>query len=136
MRTLTPSEIQQLEQQGCTAEDWQRIEVADTQSLKYIRHARFSGDIRIGRFQKSFDMPGGIHKHTGIFHATLHNVTIGDDCCIENIKNYIANYDIGDDCFIENVDIILCDGPTAFGNGVDVAVLNETGGREVTSTTA
>lgn len=132
MRTLNPQEIQQLEQQGCTAEDWQRVEIADTQSLKYIRHARFSGDIRIGRFQKSFDMPGGIHKHTGIFHATLHNVTIGDDCCIENIKNYIANYDIGDDCFIENVDIILCDGPTSFGNGVDVAVLNETGGREVT----
>ncbi len=132
MRTLNPQEIQQLEQQGCTAEDWLRVEIADTQSLKYIRHARFSGDIRIGRFQKSFDMPGGIHKHTGIFHATLHNVTIGDDCCIENIKNYIANYDIGDDCFIENVDIILCDGPTSFGNGVDVAVLNETGGREVT----
>ena len=77
-------------------------------------------------------MPGGIHKHTGIFHATLHNVTIGDDCCIENIKNYIANYDIANDCFIENVDIILCDGPSSFGNGVEVAVLNETGGREVT----
>ena len=132
MRTLTPLEIQQLEQQGCTAEDWQRVQITDAQSLKYIRGTRFSGDIRIGSFQKSFEMPGGIHKHTGIFHATLHNVTIGNDCCIENIKNYIANYDIGDDCFIENVDIILCDGPTSFGNGVDVAVLNETGGREVT----
>ena len=32
----------------------------------------------------------------------------------------------------ENVDIILCDGPSSFGNGVEVAVLNETGGREVT----
>ena len=132
MRTLTPLEIQQLEQQGCTAEDWQSVQITDAQSLKYIRGTRFSGDIRIGSFQKSFEMPGGIHKHTGIFHATLHNVTIGNDCCIENIKNYIANYDIGDDCFIENVDIILCDGPTSFGNGVDVAVLNETGGREVT----
>ncbi len=132
MRKLTPQEIHQLEAQGCTCDEWQRISIDDAASLKYIRHARFSGDISIGRFSKSFDMPGGMHKHTGIFHATLHNVTIGNDCCIENIKNYIANYDIADDCFIENVDIILCDGPTAFGNGVEVAVLNETGGREVT----
>ncbi len=132
MRELTSTEIQRLEAQGCTAEDWSRVSITDEASLKYIRHTRFSGDIRIGSFQKSFEMPGGMHKHTGIFSATLHNVTIGDDCCIENIKNYIANYDIGNDCFIENVDIILCDGPSSFGNGVEVAVLNETGGREVT----
>lgn len=132
MRTLTQSEIRRLEEQGCSAEEWTRIEITDEQSLKYIRHTRFSGDIRIGSFEKSFDMPGGIHKHTGIFNATLHNVTIGNDCCIENIKNYIANYDIANDCFIENVDIIICDGTSSFGNGVDVAVLNETGGREVT----
>ncbi len=132
MRTLSKTEIALLEAQACSAEDWARVLITDEQSLRYIRHTRFSGDIRIGAFHKSFDMPGGIHKHTGIFHATLHNVTIGDDCCIENIKNYIANYDIANDCFIENVDIILCDGPTSFGNGVEVAVLNETGGREVT----
>ena len=132
MRLLTTSEIALLESQACSAEDWARVQITDAPSLKYIRHTRFSGDIRIGAFTKSFDMPGGIHKHSGLFHATLHNVTIGDDCCIENIKNYIANYDIAHDTFIENVDIILCDGPTSFGNGVQVAVLNETGGREVT----
>ena len=132
MRTLSKTEIALLEAQACSAEDWARVLITDEQSLRYIRHTRFSGDVRIGAFHKSFDMPGGIHKHTGIFHATLHNVTIGDDCCIENIKNYIANYDIANDYFIENVNIILCDGPTSFGNGVEVAVLNETGGREVT----
>ena len=57
---------------------------------------------------------------------------VGDDCCIENVKNYIANYNIGDRTFIENVDIILADGVSTFGNGVKVAVLNETGGCEVT----
>ena len=132
MRTLTQNEVHQLEAQGCSCDEWHRVLITDEASLKYIRGTRFSGDISIGSFVKSFEMPGGIHKHTGIFHATLHNVTVGNDCCIENIKNYIANYDIGNDCFIENVDIILCDGPTSFGNGVEVAVLNETGGREVT----
>lgn len=132
IRQLTAKEIERLQAQGCSAEDWGRVMVSDGASLKYIRGVRFSGDIRLGRFERSFEMPGGIHKHTGLYNATLHNVTIGDNCCIENIKNYIANYDIANDCFIENVDIVLCDGLSSFGNGVEVAVLNETGGREVT----
>ena len=33
--------------------------------------------------------------------------------------------------YIENVDLIVTDGPCSFGNGVEVSVLNETGGREV-----
>ncbi len=131
-RSFTSAEIEQLEQQGCAAEDWTLIEVHPELNLKYLRGTRFSGHCTIGRFEKSFTMPGGMRKHSGIFHATLHNVTVGDDCCIENIKNYIANYDIEHDSFVENVDIIITTGPTAFGNGVEVSVLNETGGREVT----
>lgn len=131
-RKLTPSEIVRLQQQMCSAADWSLIEVSEGFSTEYIRYTRFSGNIRIGAFNKEFSLPGGMKKHTGLYHATLHNVTIGDDCCIENVKNYIANYEIGNDTFIENVDIILVDGPSSFGNGVDVSVLNETGGREVT----
>ena len=39
-------------------------------------------------------LPGGIRKHSGLRNATLHNVTVGDDTLIENVSNYIANYDI------------------------------------------
>ena len=131
-RKLTEEEILQLEQMGCSAEDWSMVDVHPDLNIKYLRNVRFSGICRIGHFEKAFTMPGGIHKHSGIFHATLHNVTVGDNCCIENIKNYIANYDIEHDSFIENVDIVLVDGNTSFGNGVEVSVLNETGGREVT----
>jgi len=131
-KSLSAQDIEQLTAQGCTANDWKAISVSTELQLKYIQHVRFSGHCRIGKFEKSFGMAGGIEKHSGIFHATLHNVTVGDDCCIENIKNYIANYDISDNCFIENVDTILVDGRTSFGNGTEVAVLNETGGREVT----
>ena len=88
--------------------------------------------MRLGSFNREFTLAGGIRKHSGIYYATLHNVTVGDDCCIENVKNYIANYIIGDRTFIENVDIILADGVSTFGNGVRVSVLNETGGCEVT----
>lgn len=130
-RKLRSEEIEMLQRQNCTAADWNMIEVAEDFSAEYVRHVRFSGHVRLGSFNKEFELAGGIRKHSGIHYATLHNVTVGDDCCIKNVKNYIANYDIGNDTFIENVDIILTDGVTSFGNGVEVSVLNETGGREV-----
>lgn len=130
-RKLTDEEIVQLGRQMCFAADWSSIEVSEDFTPEYVYHTKFSGNIRIGSFHKEFILAGGMKKHSGIFNATLHNVTVGDDCCIENVKNYIANYEIGDGTFIENVDIILTDGVSSFGNGVEVSVLNETGGREV-----
>lgn len=130
-RQLTQKEIDELKQNRCSAKDWQTIWVKEGFNPSCIDNVRFSGEIRMGCFCKDFELPGGMCKHSGIAHATLHNVEIGDNCCIENIKNYIANYTIGENTFIENVDIILVDRKSAFGNGVEVNVMNETGGREV-----
>ena len=130
-RKLNKEEIEILERQMCSASDWNLVEVTDGFSTYYVRYARFSGNVRLGAFRKVFQLAGGMVKHSGIYYATLHNVTVGDDCCIENVKNYIANYNIGDGAFIENVDIILVDGESSFGNGTKVEVLNETGGCEV-----
>ncbi len=130
-RKLTEGEVRTLEAHLCTAADWDMIEVSEDFSPEHVRNTRFSGRIRMGAFRKEFALPGGMRKHSGLYHATLHNVVVGDDCCIENVKNYIANYTIGHDTFIENVDIILTDGTSSFGNGVEVSVLSETGGREV-----
>ncbi|MBP3670113.1 MAG: DUF4954 family protein [Bacteroides sp.] len=130
-RKLTAQDIQQLKEHSCTAENWADIEVAPDFTPDYIYYTRFSGKVRLGVFEGEFTLAGGMKKHAGLYHTTLHNVTVGDHCCIENVKNYIANYIIGNHVFIENVDIILVDGKSRFGNGVEVAVLNETGGREV-----
>ena len=130
-RQLTAQEIEQLKSQGCSAEDWDRVLVADGFNPKYVRLSRFSGDIRLGVFEVGFDLPGGIHKHSGLYNTTLHNVQVGNNTCIEDVGNYIANYHIGNNSFIGNIDSIIVDGVTSFGNGVEAAVLNETGGREV-----
>ena len=130
-RPLTASEIQYLENRGCKSDDWSTVETSDPDSLQYIRNVRFSGHVRFGRFQADITLSGGIKKHSGLRNATLHNVTVGDDTLVENITDYIANYNIGSNTYIENVDIILCEGECRFGNGVEVSVLNETGGREV-----
>ena len=130
-RNLTLDEITTLRSQMCSAVDWNDILVSEDFTPAHVFYARFSGKVRLGSFNKEFELAGGMKKHAGLYHVTLHNVTVGDDCCIENVKNYIANYEIDDNTFIENVDIILTDCRSSFGNGVEVAVLNETGGREV-----
>lgn len=130
-RKLTEVEIARLKEQSCLADEWEQVRVAEHFSTAYVHHTRFSGEVKLGVFCSEFTLPGGIRKHAGLRHVTLHNVTVGDNCCIENIQNYIANYEIGHDTFIENVDVLLVDGVSTFGNGVEVSVLNETGGREV-----
>lgn len=120
-----------MEQNGCSSTDWGQVFVKEGFDPQHVRNSRFSGTIRLGRFEKEFSLPGGLCKHSGLNRAVLHNCHVGDNVVIENVQNYIANYTIGDNCFIQNVDVILVDGMTSFGNGVQVNVLNETGGREV-----
>ncbi len=128
---LSQDQIELLQQRGCRAEDWGTVYCSDPDSLKYIRGVRFSGTVCFGKFSEVFILPGGVKKHSGLRDCTLHNVTVGDESLVENVTNYIANYDIGTHTYIENVDLIVNEGPSAFGNGVEVSVLNETGGREV-----
>ena len=130
-RKLTKEEIVALQNNACTAEDWSMIEVGDGFTTTYIKNTAFSGQVRLGRFENSFTLPGGVKRHSGISDATLHNVSVGDNCCIRAVRGYIANYDISGDTLIDNVGTIATEGESAFGNGVKVSVLNETGGREV-----
>ena len=130
-RFLTDAEIDFLRANSCIADDWGHVWVKDGFNPKRVFQCRFSGIVRLGNFEGTFTLPGGIVKKAGVRYATLHNVTVGDDSCIENIHNYIANYEIGHHTYIKNVSLIYMDGPSSFGNGVEVSVLNETGGREV-----
>ena len=131
MRKLTSTEISTLESQACTCADWSKVSVTENFSTKYVKHVHFSGDIELGAFEKDITAKGGISRHSGIFHATLHNCKVGNNVFINKINCYIANYNIGDDSFIENTELIFTDGATSFGNGVEVALLNESGGREI-----
>ncbi|MBR6055384.1 MAG: DUF4954 family protein [Bacteroidales bacterium] len=130
-RKLTAEEITVLKGNCCSAADWSDVLVADGFDPSRVSGSSFSGKIRLGAFRKDFTLPGGVSKPSGVRNAVLHNVSVGDDCLIENVSNYIANYEIGEGTCIENVDLVYVDGESSFGNGVEVSVLNETGGREV-----
>lgn len=130
-RHLTEAEVLQLQRQCCDAENWETVLVAPDFDPLRVNHCSFSGDVRLGTFRGEFKLAGGYVKQSGLSYVALHNVSVGNDCCIEHIHNYIANYVIGNHTFIQNVDVIAVTQLSSFGNGVEVAVLNETGGREV-----
>ncbi|MDR2148470.1 MAG: DUF4954 family protein [Tannerella sp.] len=130
-RKLTSEEIALLESRDCTASDWSLIEVHLEFRPGNLRKVSFSGNVKIGKTGGTFTFPGGFQKPAGIRNASLHNCELGDNVLIENVQNYIANYKIGNNTVIQNVNRLVTDEKSGFGNGVEVAVLNETGGREV-----
>ena len=130
-RALTADEIVELTAQGCTCEDWSHIEVAEGFDAGKISDTQFSGKVRLGRFDNHVSFFGGVTKPCGISNARIHNCVIGDDVYIDEIGNYIANYVIEDGVVIENVDLLAVEEESTFGNGVEVTVVNEAGGREV-----
>lgn len=130
-RNLTDNEIDILKKQSCVSDNWNDILVHPCFDPSYIYNVTFSGKIKLGFFESEFYLPGGFKKHSGINKAVLHNCTIGNNVLIENVQNYIANYNIGDNVYIQNIHLLYVDGCSRFGNGVEAAVLNETGGREV-----
>lgn len=130
-RQLTEKEIATLVVYGCSAENWKAIEVAEDFSPAFFSNVHFSGNNKLGVFNKVFELAGGFKKHSGIYNCCLHNCEVGNDVFIDKVHNYIANYRIGDNSYIENVNLIMVDGKSCFGNGVKVPVMNEGGGREI-----
>ena len=124
---MTDDEIQVLENNSCWAEDWQRVKVAEEFSPYNFHRVIFYGDIRLGVFEKQVEVSKGFVKHSGINDATLRNVTVGDNCLIEKIGNYINNYTIGNDCYISNISTMETTEGASFGEGHLISVLNEMG---------
>lgn len=130
-RKLTSLEIEILECSGSTSSDWSLVEVVEDFAPQFIKHTHFDAEVRLGHFERQHTLPGGVSHDSGVYNATLHNCTVGNDVLIKDIHSYIANYDIEDGVAIVNCNRIVVTGPTTFGNGTRVSVLSEVGGREV-----
>ena len=126
-RELTQEEISILEHNSCWAEDWSRVLVAEGFKPYGFHRVVFYGDIRLGVFDRQVEVSKGFAKHSGINDATLRNVTVGDNCLIEKVGNFINNYTIGNDCYISNISTMETTDSATFGEGRTVSVLNEMG---------
>ena len=64
---------ERLEQQGCSATDWQTVEMTPETDAALIRDVEFIGTVRLGRLDRS------VRAEAGIRHAMLRDCTLGDD---------------------------------------------------------
>ena len=129
-RLLTKEETGRLLSQGCFADDWKNITVKDGFSTKNIRNTRFEGKIKLGILAGTIKIEKSVLKGCGIYNSYVRNCEIGDNVCLSDVK-YLSNYIIEENVIIENVGSLEVTGESTFGNGTEIEVLNEGGGREL-----
>jgi hypothetical protein len=130
VRPLSAREIEQLERQGNTAADWSRMLVSEDFSPVHIRRCEFLGGVVLGRFARPCQGPAGLDLPAGLCNSTIADCVIGDDAVIRDVK-LLAGYVIGSRAAVFDCGQVVCSGETTFGNGAEIAVGVETGGRRV-----
>ena len=127
MRQLSDNEVLMLERNGCSADDWRKVEVGDGFDASRVRSVEFFGNVKLGGNGGEIEVTKGFKRKCGIRNAVLRDVEIGDDCLIENVRGYINNYYIADGCLISNVHSIETTENASYGEGKVISVLNEVG---------
>ncbi len=125
---LTPAQFQQLTVQGCSASDWGDVSVKTETDLSRIRNVQFFGTVFIGTNKGSISFDG-VEFPCGLYNAAIARCEIGDNVRIANIGSAITNYTIESNALIQNVAALVADEKGNFGNGVELNVVNEGGGR-------
>lgn len=125
---VTPLQIKKLSQQGCTAQNWKSVTLSPQCDLSRFRNVSFIGKVVVGKNGGSLSV-AGTEMPCGIYNAAIADCTIGDEVRIANIGSTIANYFIDKNVLIENVASIVAGADATFGNGVELDVVNEGGGR-------
>lgn len=129
-RPLTNSEITALQNQGCFSSDWSKIEVSDSFSTNSIHQVRFMGNVKLGKLGGPLQTKSGETLTSGLYSCKIDNCEIGDDVLLDGVQ-LVKNYKIKDRVIIEHVHSISVNAPSSFGNGFEIEVLNEGGGREL-----
>jgi acetyltransferase-like isoleucine patch superfamily enzyme len=129
-RNLTDQEISSLLAQGCLSDDWDIIFVKEGFKTDNIRNVHFEGKVHLGIYDNNIQIMADLYKPCGLFNAFIQDCTIGDNVHISQVQN-LVNYDIGDHAIIKNIGTLAVLGESTFGNGVEINVLNEAGGREI-----
>jgi len=129
-RQLSTTEITALQNQGCFSSDWSKIEVNESFSTDSIHQVRFIGNVKLGKIGGTLQTKNGETLTSGLYSCKIENCEIGDDVLLENVQ-LVKNYRIKDAVIIQNVQTIAVNETSSFGNGFEIEVLNEGGGREL-----
>lgn len=128
-RPLTAFEIQILEKNGNSCDDWSKILVEPDFDPNRIFRSSFMGDVRLPKFFGTLLLPGDVSVATGIYDSMVHN------CIIENALIYkvtmLSNVLVRSSAVVQNVGTLVSSGKINYMVGSSINVGNEMGGREV-----
>ncbi len=130
-RKLSDKEINTLVKHGNYAEDWEKIRVVKNFRTDFIINNSFYGEVFLGFFSgKPVRLDSSLSLPSGIYRSTIIDSTIGKECLIYN-NGIISNYCIMDNAVITGVNSLSAADNNIFGNGIQLNVGIETGGREI-----
>lgn len=128
--SLTQEQIERLKANGNVASDWKKIKVSKGLNVNRIKNCTFYGEVTIGEFNTKVDVGDGIKLPAGLYNSTIANTNIGDNVLIRDVS-YISNYIVADHAILFNNGIISHKSGKGFGNGSELPIAIESGGREV-----
>ncbi len=129
-RNLTDAEIEQLKSKGCLSDDWSKVTVHPETDLSRIMDVCFRGSVVIGKLDGMVEVEDGRMRPSSISHSVLENCVIGDHCYIADVA-LLRNYHVASHVVLENVRALSVGGESTFGNGTEIEILNEGGGRSL-----
>lgn len=130
VRPLTAEEIENLSRQGCFSPDWSQILVeANGFEVFRIYDTCFYGKCVLGRFGEKVKLFDTVEIASGIYNCTLINCEVGNNALVYN-AGVVSNYVIEEGAVVYNVGELTAKEGCQFGNGKEIPLAIETGGRE------
>ena len=102
-KPLTQQQIQILQNQNCTAQDWSKVLVSDDFDTSCVKNTNFFGQVKLANLSGAVKTLHGLEKPCGIYNATLSDCSVAENTRITNVAVHIANYDIAENVCIENI---------------------------------
>ena len=130
VRNLTEKEIAVLSNQGCSSTNWQNINVTKEFVTVNIWNVRFEGSVSLGLYSGKIEVEDSISKPCGLYNSYIQDCLIADNVLISNVGS-LVNYEVKKNSVVENIGTLAVTGESTFGNGVEIDVFNEGGGREL-----
>ena len=130
VRHLSEDEISRLKAQGNKSSDWNSILVSEGFRPDWIADTTFAGACVLGTFDgRQVAADTSLSLPSGIYNSTLADCEIASNCLVSGAT--VARYVVCEGAVVYRVGALVCSEKCSFGNGRDISVGIETGGREV-----
>jgi len=128
-RSLEKKEIDALKIGGNYSSDWQKIEVLDSFQAERVRNTVFLGEVIIGKLEGEQELEGTKFP-SGIYDSTLSDCLILGPVLIHRTK-LLQGYIVKPGTVLYDAGMVTFQPESTMGNGVELSIAIEIGGREV-----